>query len=190
LTFSNNLDMDTLYSPKLILSMKAAAILVLSIYLMMALPACAQRVAAKDEHDTTSPNTLDLQLFGNRGFFSFGYNRKMAERGHFSLLMGPAIGLVPGSHDSLSSSPAYWHMNFGATLCFGFGRNELCAGSSYTRILSSGYGANRVLGEFGYIRHFPRDEFAIKLSYTPIWYDHGGDDVQYIPISFAIRATL
>jgi hypothetical protein len=48
----------------------------------------------------------------------------------------------------------------------------------------------RALGEFGYIRHFSGDGLAIKLSYTPIWYDHGGDDVQYIPVSFTFRATL
>lgn len=170
--------------------MKVPTILILSACLMIALPACAQKASAEDARALPSRNTFDLQLFGNRGFFSVGYNRKMVQRGHFSLLLGPAIGLVPGSHDSLSPSPAYWHMNFGATICFTFGQNELCAGSSYTRILSDGYGANRVLGEFGYIHHFGVDGVAIKLSYTPIWYDHGGDDVQYIPVSFTFRATL
>ena len=170
--------------------MKAASIFALSGCLMIALPAWAQKAEAEDARAVASRNTLDLQLFGNRGLLSVGYNRKVAEPGHFSLLIGPAIGLVPGSHDSLSPSPAYWHMNFGGTLCFSFGKNELCAGSSYTRILSSGYGANRVLGEFGYIRYLDKDGVAIKLSYTPIWYDHGGDDAQYIPVSFTFRATL
>ncbi len=72
---------------------------------MMALPVWAQKAEAEDARAVLSRNTLDLQLFGNRGFFSVGYNRKMAQRGHFSLMIGPAIGLVPGSHDSLSLPP-------------------------------------------------------------------------------------
>jgi hypothetical protein len=168
---------------------KLFAFLLLTGLLAMAKTGRAQSDSA-DSNGLHSLNMLDLQLFGNKGFFAIGYSRKLVERGKFSLLAGPAVGLVPGSHDSASPNPAYYELNFGSAINFSFGLNELCAGASYSRILYAGNGFNRVIGEFAFIRHFRKINLSVKIAYTPIWYENGSDDVQYVPVSIAWRVML
>jgi len=143
-------------------------------------------------------NSLDLQCLGNKGFIAIGYNRIVFEKENLYLTIGPALGFVPGSHeDTLNSIPNFTHLNFGASVVYAHLKYRFAIGTGYSRIIvgdmyharpKSSY--NRVLGEFGIIRYFPKDEFGIKLAFTPMLYDDGADDIESIPVSFTFQIDL
>ncbi len=143
-------------------------------------------------------NSLDLQCLGNKGFFTIGYNRIIHEQKNLYFIIGPALGFVPGSHeDSLNSIPSFAHLNLGINLVYGHLKYRFHIGTSYSKIFTGDrYHArpktnyNRILGELGFSRFFPLDEFGIKLAFTPILFDDGANDVSDIPVSFTFQITL
>ena len=106
--------------------------------------------------------------------------------------------MVPGFHkDSLREIPRFAHLNIGANFAFGNLRNRIFLGSSYSKILCSrtyyrGTKSNfdRVIGEFSYMRYLVKSGFGIKLAYTPVFFDNGANDVEFIPFSFAFQIGL
>jgi hypothetical protein len=148
-----------------------------------------------------SKNKLEIEMFGNKGFISVGYNRTIFQNKIFSFTVSPAIGYVPGSHDTSNGGipfPSFTHLNIGTDIVLGHLFNQLSAGISYSRIVlgrdpahtSVNTKYNRVLGDISYIRHFKHDPLALKISFTPMLYDDGADDVENIPIGFTFRISL
>lgn len=155
----------------------------------------------ENENKIASKNRLDIQLFGNKGFISVGYNRTILEYKLISFTLTPSIGYVPGSHDTSNGDtpfPSFTHLNLGTDIVLGHSLNQLSTGVSYSKIIlgrdpinvrpKSNY--TRVLGDISYIRHFKHDPLALKISFAPILYDNGADDVENIPIAFAFRISL
>ena len=163
------------------------------------LSAATVSLPAQEKLNTHYPkNTIDIQALGNKGFIAIGYNRALFQSGRFALLLGPAIGFVPGSHeDTTNTIPTFFHMNLGANAGYRVHLFEASVGLSYSRILlSDKYNArpkpnyNRVLGDISYIQHFKTGDISIKISFTPILFDDGADDVQNIPVGFTFRVGL
>ena len=65
---------------------------------------------AQEKLSTHYPkNAIDIQALGNKGFIALGYNRALFQSGRFALLLGPAIGFVPGSHeDTTNTIPTFF----------------------------------------------------------------------------------
>jgi len=146
-----------------------------------------------------SQNTLDISMLGNKGFASVGYNRAIFQFSKFQVLLGPSVGYVPSSReDTANSIPRFLHLNVGTNLTYSpFRYFEVSAGVSYSKILlgdpyhvspKSNY--NRILGDFGLIWHFRKDDLAIKLTYTPILFDNGAEDVEGFPYGLSFRIEL
>ena len=143
-------------------------------------------------------STFDVQMLGNKGFGSIGYNRAIYQKHNFNLLISPSIGYVPSSReDTAHSIPRFLHLNLGVNVTYQLIYNEISAGISYTKILlgdpyhvkpKSNY--DRILGDLAYIRHFKHDGLALKFSYTPFLYDSGANDVESFPWGITIRMAL
>lgn len=143
-------------------------------------------------------NSIDIGIFGNKGFFSAGYNRTVYRKPRFNFLIGTSVGFVPGSgDDDLNVVPTFWHLNVGSNVSYHINYSEFTAGASYSKILlSDPYHSrprsnyNRILGDFGYVLHFATSPVSIKLSFTPILFDDGTNDVQNIPVLLVFRSEF
>jgi hypothetical protein len=76
-------------------------------------------------------------------------------------------------------------LNLGLSFVYGNLKYRFSIGINYSEnILGDRYHArpksnyNRVSGEIGFIKYFPKDRFGIKLAFTPILYDDGAGHYQ------------
>jgi len=143
-------------------------------------------------------NNFEIGLLGNIGFINLGYNREIVAIDKFIIAIGAKIGYVPGSQESESSAiPNFIHLNLGPAALLSVSSSKFGAGMSYSKILigsdefdvrnKSNY--NRILGDLNYAYFFDKTRngrTGVKLSFMPILYDDGAEDVQNIPVKLAL----
>ncbi len=161
---------------------------------------CNQVVFAQHKDSTLydSKSACDIQLFGNQGFGSFNYNYRVIDWRKAVLAARLGVGFVPGSGED--SSSGFIHVTTGCSYVYCKHYNQLVAGLLYSSIFRTGYDKddpnrkrrfNRIIGELGFIRYFKGDDkVGVKLCWTPVLYDDGANDVQFMPVSIAFRAMF
>lgn len=150
-------------------------------------------------YSQSKKNTFEIGVLGNIGFLNVGYDREVLHFKKFNTSIETKIGYVPGSkgeeedEEEKNSTPNFIHLNFGTGINYKTYSSRIGLGISYSKILigydksnareKSNY--NRLLGELNYSYYFEEIEgtrTGLKLSFAPILYDDGANDVQNIPI--------
>lgn len=151
-------------------------------------------VLSINSYSQTQKNSIEFGVVGNLGFANLGYDREILNFDKFNLLVGTKIGYVPGSQEvEKSAIPNFIHINFGSSLNYMNYSSKLGIGASFSKILigsdefnkrsKSNY--NRILGDLNYTYYFSvnnENRTGVKLSYIPILYDNGAEDMQNIPV--------
>jgi hypothetical protein len=154
-------------------------------------------ILSTNSYSQSLRNTIELGGLGNLGFINLGYNREILNFDKFNILTSLKIGYVPGSQETEKSAiPNFIHTNFGSSLNYNTYHSKFGVGISFSKILigndefnkreKSNY--SRLLGDVNYTYYFDitnEGKTGVKISYIPILYDNGADDMQNIPIGLS-----
>lgn len=150
-------------------------------------------------YSQTKKNNIEAGVLGNIGFFHLGYGREILSIKKIHLDVSSKIGYVPGAKGSEieESNPNFTHLNIGSNISLLTLSSRFGIGISYSKIfvgndvnnVRNKNDYNRILGDINYTLYLSdkeeKNKNGIKVSFMPILYDDGVNDMDNIPARIA-----